>query len=182
MNLVMKLISGLATLFLSFTLIISTAAAQENNTSPTSEKVDVYGLFWPIVPGKTVGDPMFMLKQLKESLSGMFVFGNVGKSEHQIQISEKRLVEAAKLIENKDFSNAVKSIEMNAEARKSALLLKKKAIEEKADALELTNKLVKSLGNQEKALIYLQSQMGENEKAKMNEILKQIPLQISEAK
>lgn len=170
-------------LVLVFSLLLSPISIfAQNDASPSAEKVDVYGLFWPIVPGTTLADSTFFLKQIKESLLGMMKFGNVAQAENKMAISEKRLVEAAKLVEDKDFGNAVKSIELSSQARVKALELKKKAVEEKADTVELVNKLVKSFENQQKALIYLESQMNGDEKAKMDEILKQMPLQISEAK
>lgn len=177
----MKFLYSFTALVLVFTLLLTPVFAQDEQASD-SAKVDVYGLFWPVVPGKTLGDPMFMFKQLKETFGGMFIFGTVAKSEYQLELSEKRLVEAAKLTEDKDFGNAVKSIELNTEARVEALKLKKRAVEEKADTLELTNKLVKSFENQEKALLFLSSQMTDEQKNKLSETLKELPLQISEAK
>jgi hypothetical protein len=185
----MKLSMKFLNLLLSFVLLSNIfftsstyAQGDEPRTSTESGKVDIYAVFWPIVPGTTVADSSFFFKQLKEGLSGMFKFSTLSKADYQIGISEKRLVEASKLIESKDYANGLKSISLNEDARKSALELKKKAVEEKADTLELTNKLVKSFENQQKALIYLATQLPEDQKSKLDQILKNLPLQISEAK
>lgn len=153
--------------------------AQE--ASKSAEIVDVYAVFWPIVPGKTVADSMFWAKQLKEGISGFFSFGNINKSKYQIEIAEKRFVEASRLFENKDYSNALKSLDLNKTARDQALKLKKKAQEEKSDVFDLRNKLVKSLENQQKALKFLVTQLPEDQKSKIEEIIKGLTLQISEA-
>lgn len=180
----MKFITLLTVAILTLNIFFSpvSVSAHENEASEAGETVDVYGLFWPVVPGTTVADSMFWFKQIKEGVSGLFTFGNVKKSEYQIEISEKRLVEAYKLFQDKDYPNAQKSLDLNKAARDGALKLKKKAVEEKADALELTNKLVKSLQNQEKALVYLMTQVSEDQKPKIEGFLKDLPLQTSEAK
>lgn len=146
------------------------------------EIVDVNAVFWPIVPGTTVADPLFFLKQLKESFGGFFKSGNINQSGYQIELSEKRLVEANKLVENQDFSNALKSFRMNESNRNEAVRLKKKAVEEKTDVNELTLKLVKSLENQQKALAYLSTQFPEDQHPEIDEMVNNLTLQISEAK
>lgn len=148
----------------------------------TPEKVDVYALFWPVVPGTTVADGMFWAKQLKEGFSGMFTFGSVNKAGYEIELSEKRLVEANKLVEDKDYSNALKSLKLNKQNREEAVKLQKKAREEKADANELTLKLGKSLEKQQKALAYLATQFPEDQKGEVDEMVLGLVLQISEAK
>lgn len=166
--------------FLAFPLQIF---AQDSEASPEAvETVDVYALFWPIVPGKTVNDSMFWLKQLKESFGGMFSFGNINKSENEISISEKRLVEANKLFEDKDYPNAVKTLDMNKKNRDSALDFLKKAKDEKRDVDELKSRLVSSLENQQTVLIFLQTKLPEDQKTKLGEIVKDLTLQISEAR
>ena len=180
----MKFLTFFSAILLSLSIFFTplSISAAVNEASKAGETVDVYGLFWPVVPGTTVADSMFWFKQLKEGISGLFTFGNIKKSGHQIEISEKRLIEAYKLFENKDYTNAQKSLDLNKKARDEALKLKKKAVEEKADALELTNKLVKSLQNQEKALAFLMTKVPEDQKAKIEGFLKDLPLQTSEAK
>lgn len=164
----------------SFLFLTNQILAQAAEQKP--EVVDVYAVFWPIVPGKTVADPMFWAKQLKESFDGLFKFGEVAKSEYQIELSEKRLVEANKLLEDKDYSNAKNSLDLNKAARKEAVNLKKKAQEKNQDVNELILKLVKSLENQRKVLVYLNTQFPEEKHSEIEEMVKELTLQISEAR
>lgn len=157
----------------------ATETTEAGNTAP--EKVDVNALFWPIVPGTTVADSMFWAKQLKESLLGMFTFNNVAKAEKQIEVSEKRFVEANKLFEEKDYDNAFKSLDLSSSARKQALELKRKEKEANKDVVELSKNLVASLEKQKKALTFIETQLPEEQKSKASEILKELELQISEA-
>lgn len=184
-NILMRILSFFISIifvinFLAFPLNIF---AQDPESSPeTVETVDVYAVFWPIVPGKTVNDSMFWVKQLKESFGGMFSFGNINKSENQITISEKRLVEANKLFEDKDYPNALKTLDMNKANRDSALDFLKKAKDEKRDVDELKSRLVSSLENQQLVLKYLETKVPNDQKSKLAEIIKDLTLQISEAR
>lgn len=176
-----KLAGFLTVLIFTLNIFFSPVTIFAQNPAP-APAVDVYAAFWPIVPGTTVADSMFWAKQLKESLGGIFSFGNISKSERQIGIAEKRLVEAYKLLENKDYSNMLKSLELNKAARDEALKLKKAAVDQKQDVKELTNRLVPSLEKQQQALIFIESKVSEDQKGKITEIVNQLTLQISEAK
>jgi hypothetical protein len=181
----MKLLSlGLGIIFiLNVFLSPGLILAQDNEESTESaEMVDVYALFWPIVPGKTVADSMFWAKQLKESMGEIFSFGDINKSKYQIELSEKRLVEANKLLDDKDYPNAQKSLQMNKSNRDKSLELMKKAQEEKRKVDELKSRLVTSLENQQKVLEYKLTQLSSEEKSKVEKIVKELTLQISEAR
>lgn len=156
------------------------AIAQSNSET---EKIDVYAMFWPVVPGKTVNDSMFWLKQLKESFGEFFSFGDINKSEYQIALSEKRLVESYKLYtEDKDYNNAEKTLAMNKANRDQAVKLMKKAQEEQRKVGELKSRLVPSLENQQLVLKSVVEEISEDRKGKVNEIIEELTLQISEAK
>ena len=155
---------------------------QEGMNNTSSGSVDVASLFWPIVPGTTVADGTFFLKQLKESFTGMMKFSDIEKATYNVEISEKRIVEANKLIEGKDYANALKSLEMSEDKRDEAINLKKKALEAKQDALELINKMVPSFEKQKQVLTYFSLAMPAEQKTAIDEQLKNIDLQISEAK
>ncbi len=174
-----KIVSCLLVFLFVLNILFTPSAILAQNEN---DKVDVYALFWPIVPGTTVADGMFWAKQLKEGLSGMFTFGNLNKAGYEIELSEKRLVEATKLVEDKDYSNALKSLKLNKSNREEAVKLQKKAREEKADANELTLKLGKSLEKQQEALTYLATQFPDDQKGDVNEMVLGLVLQISEAK
>lgn len=172
----------ITTLILVFSLLFLPNPILAQSPNPQAETVDVYALFWPIVPGKTAADPMFFLKQLKESLDGFFKSGEINQSQYQIELSEKRLVEATKLIADKDYGNAKKSLEMNKSNRDKAVDLKRKALEKNLDIGELTSKLVESLEKQQKALAFLITQFPADQQAGITETVGDLTLQISEAK
>lgn len=181
----MKFYSLLVNLLLVLSLLISPVAinAQSEATSAGDmENIDVYALFWPIVPGKTVADSTFWLKQLKESMGGFFSFGDISKSKYQIELSEKRLVEANKLFENKDYVNAFKSLDLNKQHRNQAVLIMKKAQEEKRKVGELKTRIVTSLENQQLVLRGLLTRIPPDIQGKVEEIVDQFTLQISESR
>ena len=155
---------------------------QEGMNETSSGSVDVASLFWPIVPGTTVADGTFFLKQIKEAFSGMMKFNNIDKAEYNVELSEKRIVEANKLVEEKDFANALKSLEMSAGKREEAIELKRKSLEAGDDVLELVNKMVPSFEKQKQVLTFFSLTMPADQKAIVDEQLKNIDLQISEAK
>lgn len=174
----------ITTLLLIFSLLFlpNPILAQSPSPEPQVETVDVYALFWPIVPGKTAADPMFFLKQLKESFDGFFKSGEIAQSEYQMELSQKRLVEANKLVDDKDYGNAKKSLEMNKSNRHKAVELKRKALEKNLEIGELTPKLVESLEKQQKALDFLITQFPADQQAEVTETIGDLTLQISEAK
>lgn len=183
----MRILSVLVSLvfLLSLFTFPLTISAQDDAQQPaeeTVEEIDVYAVFWPIVPGKTVADSMFWAKQLKENFSGFFSFGAINQSKYQIELSEKRLVEANKLFDDKDYSNAQKSLDLNKNHRDEAIILLKKARDEKRKVDELSGRLVTSLENQEKVLKFLLTKLPGDQKGKINEILGDLTLQISEAR
>lgn len=155
---------------------------QEEMNSTSAGSVDVASLFWPIVPGTTVADGTFFLKQIKEALTGMIKFGNIDKAKYYTELSEKRIVEANKLIQEKNYPSALKSLKMSEEMRKTALSSKKKAVESKEEALDLINQMVASFEKQKQVLEYFSVAMPADQKATVDEFIKNIGLQTSEAK
>lgn len=190
----MRLLSTLAVFIFVFTFILSPVHAQTNNMTPAADEtqsmennqtagaVDVAPIFWPIVPGTTVADGTFFLKQIRESLQGMFTFGNIAQAKYQTELSEKRIVEANKLIEVKDYGNAVKSIIMSEERRKAGIESKRKAAEAKEDTVELVSMMVDAFSKEKQVLEYFALAMPAEQKDTVNQQLKNIDLQISEAK
>ncbi len=190
----MKLISGLISLFFVFSFFFSPVFAQTNDPIPeaadtqseenqeSSGFVDVASIFWPIVPGTTVADGMFFLKQLKESLQGMFTFGNVNQARYQTELSKKRIVEANKLVDDKNYDNAIKSLQMSEDNRTEAIEFKRKATEAQEETSELVNSMVDAFEKEEQVLQYFSVAMPGEQKAAIDEQLEKIKLQISEAK
>lgn len=155
---------------------------QEEMNTASSGSVDVASIFWPIVPGTTVADGTFFFKQMKEAFTAMMKFNNIDKAKYYVELSEKRIVEANKLIESKDYANALKSLQMSEDQRKTAIDLKRKAAENKEDVLELVNTMVSSFEKQKQVLQFFSVSMPADQKASVDEDLKNIELQISEAK
>lgn len=184
----MKLIGGLLTLGFVFTLFFSPVFAQEDSMTQAEEgavsegPVDVASIFWPIVPGTTVADGTFFLKQLKETFQGMFTFGNINQAKYQTELSKKRIVEANKLFEEKNYDNALKSLELSENNRKAALKSKKKAFEASDDVLELVNYMVDTFEKEKRVLEYFSQAVPADKKDFFEEQLREIELQISEAK
>lgn len=84
----------------------------------TVDEVNSFELFWPIVAGKTTGDPLYFLKSLKEKVRGWFIFGVPQKAEYAVFLATKRVIEAEKLINegktdltNKSLDAAIKQLD-----------------------------------------------------------------------
>lgn len=93
-------------LFFSLTLFLGfygQALAQEVNS---------FELFWPMVAGKTIEDPLFFLKDLKENTRGFFVFSPVKKANYAVFLGVKRVLETEKLINDGKKDGAVKTLKL----------------------------------------------------------------------
>lgn len=82
----------------------------ETTLTATAEEVaeiNSFELFWPIVAGKTMGDPLYFFKSLKEKVRGWLIFGKPQKAEYAVFLATKRVVETEKLINEgqKDLAN-----------------------------------------------------------------------------
>lgn len=127
--------------------------------SPTPGPVDSYDLFWPIAAGKVMGDPMYFLKSLKETLREVLVFGDYKKSEYNITLSEKRLLEAEQLILVKnDLENAKLTVNVAKSKMQKAIESAEKA-KDSPDIATLKTKLALSADKQRKLTNYIMTQM-----------------------
>jgi len=77
--------------------------------SPTAE-INSFELFWPISAGKTVGDSLFFVKNLKENIRGLLIFGMPQKARYSALLATKRVVEAEKLMFEGKEDLATKSL------------------------------------------------------------------------
>ncbi len=66
-------------------------------TSITAQEQSSYVFFYPVVAGKTEGDKLYTLKLIRDRLIVLFTFGDEKKSEANLKIATKRLLEAEKL-------------------------------------------------------------------------------------
>lgn len=112
-----------------FLLNIFSAAkvfALENSPSVASSSalVSTYELFWPITAGRTMNDSSYWIKGLKESLRGLIIFGDLKKASYNLELSDKRMVEAEKLfIDIKNYQNGKKTLDEAKLKRDQALKL-----------------------------------------------------------
>lgn len=111
---------GFTTTIAFFVLFLVTpllAIAQSDATSSASpEPVDSYNLFWPLSAGKTETDSLYSLKLFKETLVGLFTFGDTKKVDYAIFLGTKRVLEAEKLLGKEEDELAIKALEQ-ADAR-----------------------------------------------------------------
>ena len=84
-------IKTLLVTFLIFLFSANVVFAQTPSPKTTFEA------FWPLTAGKTIDDPLYFLKTLKENFRGMFIFGNPKKAEYAVYLGTKRILEADKL-------------------------------------------------------------------------------------
>lgn len=70
--------------------------------------VSSYEMFYPMVAGKTVADGfVYKLKIFKETIRGALIFGPVQKADYNIFLASKRLLEAEKLLLEKNDDMAL---------------------------------------------------------------------------
>lgn len=72
---------------------------------------DSYVLFYPIVAGKTEGESLYSLKLIRDRLVELLTFGNEKKSEVNLRLATKRLLEAEKLLKNNKIDLAKKAMD-----------------------------------------------------------------------
>ncbi len=152
--------------------------AQEETPIPTtqaSESVNSYELFWPVVAGRVMGEPLYPLKMLKEKVRQMFILGDYRKVDYNIFLSVKRTVEAEKLfIEKKDYKNAKKTLDAAQVKREKArdIIMSLKA--EDASVNNLIDNLSTSIDKQRLVLSQLASRVPEEQKGIIEENIKNL--------
>lgn len=145
--------------------------------------VDSYSLFWPLSAGKTMGDSLYSLKLLRERIGGLFKFGDSRKSEYNVTLSEKRLLEAEKLfIQKKDYKNGIITLEEAKNKRHIALDYIKSAEKNNNQPDRAKGTFVNSLNNQGKLLRYLESIVPDDQKKLFSQSLEDIDSLLSEIK
>lgn len=79
--------------------------------SPLPQTVDSYELFWPLVAGKTIGEPFYFLKVIKENVRGMLIFGKEQKADYDLFLATKRILEVEKLLNDNKTDSALKTLD-----------------------------------------------------------------------
>lgn len=126
-----KLLVSTTSVLLAAVLLVELALAQSPAQTPTpfptQTPFNSYEAFWPMVAGKTLGDPLYFLKSLKESLRGILVFGSVQKADYSVFLGTKRVLEAEKLLKEGKDNLAIQSLERAIKLFNKASEVKKKS-------------------------------------------------------
>lgn len=94
-------------------------ATGSSGSSP-STSINAFELFWPVTAGKTIDDPTYFLKSLKENLRGVIIFGNTQKADYDALLATKRLLEAEVLMNAQKYELADKTLVMSIDKVKAA--------------------------------------------------------------
>lgn len=118
-----------------------------------SAQINSYELFWPISPGKVMGENLYYFKLFKENLRGAVIFSDLKKADYNITLAEKRIVEAEQLfIVRKDFANAKRTLDLLRQKQEKAIELLKKAEEKKYQVDQYKVRMIKSFEKQKDLL------------------------------
>lgn len=77
---------------------------------PTPSPQSSYELFYPVVAGKTEGEPFYFLKLIRDSLSEWLTSSNREKSMSSLRLATKRFLEAEKLFKQGKNNLAEKAL------------------------------------------------------------------------
>lgn len=82
------------------TFFVTAIFAKElpTESSSPSASLNAFELFWPVSPGKTLDEPLYFLKDLKEKIRGALIFGTPQKAEYEVLLGVKRVLETEKLL------------------------------------------------------------------------------------
>lgn len=155
----------------------STVFAQVENVVPVPTQVafpvNSFELFWPVSPGRVMGDKLYSLKLFKESLREVFIFNDLKKAEYNITLSEKRTVEAEKLfLENKDTINGENTLSEAQKKRETALNL---VMESRSkNTSDVKSRMINSFKNQKLLLESIATKVSEDQKSAFAENIKEI--------
>jgi hypothetical protein len=152
----------------------SSGVFANDNSLPQKETTEInsFELFWPIVAGRTMGDPLYWLKSFKENVRGWLIFGKPQKADYAVFLATKRIVEAEKLINENKVDLAKKTLD-------KAMVQLEKA-EKNLDALpegtslgDVVHNMNKRLDNLETFLPWL-SMRHEELKANLQSVLEKV--------
>lgn len=107
------LVAGIFALLGVFAVGSKVALAETASPVPSAvpSELNSFEAFWPLVAGKTEGDSLYFLKQLKEQVRGLLIFGTPQKLEYSVLLAAKRSLEAEKLIQNGNPDAAKRTLE-----------------------------------------------------------------------
>jgi hypothetical protein len=141
---------------------------------PENNSVNSFELFWPISPGKVMGERFYALKLFKEKIWGFFIFGDYPKADYNVTLSEKRVVEAEKLFKDRKFEDAKKTLLLAEKNRESVLEYYTKAKNNGLVVDTLAARFTSSLDKQAWLISYLESVVPNDRTEIIQNDLKQI--------
>lgn len=93
----------------------SLSSIHAQTPTPGPRPTTSYELFWPIVAGRIPGDPLYSLKMIKEKIQLFLSINSSQKAGFYLTLSKKRLVEAEKIINDKnDYLLATQTVNLSA--------------------------------------------------------------------
>lgn len=162
--------------FFIFGLSLSYSRAASTPIPSPIAQVDSFEIFWPITPGKVEGDKLYGLKIFKENLRESLIFGKAQKSDYEVFLSVKRVVEAEQLLEDKKTQLAQKTLKAALVKLTQAESNAKGALEAKEDFSSIGSTMVTRLENISKLMSYLSSKYpdSKNDIDQVNETAKSL--------
>lgn len=165
----------IGTFFLS--LSQSVVSAEDVSTPKEVTEINSFELFWPVVAGKTIDDPLFLLKTLKENFRGILIFGKPQIADYAVLLATKRVVEAEKLINEGKNDFADKTLEQALIQLKKAEINLDKALAKKSSFQDEATDMVNKLTNLETFIPWLIAKSDKNKDA-----LTKVLLEVNAAK
>lgn len=155
-------------------LLATNIAAQTKSVSPTpTPEQSSYVFFYPVVAGKTEGDKLYTLKLIRDRLVALFAFGDEKKSEANLKIATKRLLETEKLFKTNKAHLAQKTLSKFTTKLAAAYDYTMKA--EKAESFsELLNQISQNTPKYQIVLKQILAISPENEKDLVEESIKRV--------
>lgn len=148
----------------SFGVVLSASAKQEEATPSvdTVAQVNSFELFWPLVAGKTIGESLYSVKRLKETIRGWFIFAPASKAEYAVFLATKRVLEAEKLIGQDKKNDVEKTLDLAQEGLSAAEKQVDKVISKGEKLGSSGPSMTNRLNNIEKLAAWLSSQNEEH--------------------
>jgi hypothetical protein len=130
-----------------------------------------YELFYPVVAGKTPADKYYFVKTIREWIVDKLLFDPIKNVDYHLTLSKKRLVESERLIADKSYQLAAKSVNNSFLELKKASK-KAKTVSPNTDIIDT----IKSVSNTESDFIEMSlvKNVPESEKQSFSETAKEI--------
>ncbi|MFH1827148.1 MAG: DUF5667 domain-containing protein [bacterium] len=169
--------------FLGLIFSKSTLAQDTAPTFSSVSNISSFELFWPIVAGRVSGEPLYPLKIFKEKIKGVLIFRDIKKSEYNLFISEKRVVEFEKLsLVNKDFVNAAKTLDVAKFYHSKTLSYLEKAKVGGKMVGPTRERIIMSFNNQILLLKDIASKVNDDQKQSLTEVIFSLGSEIEKLK